>query len=269
MIIILIETIKRNHRISMRAFPWSFIFGRFVGGAYTALFSYFVYYYMFNGSVSNQFKSYIGSSDYMTYSILGASFYVFSIAVLMNVGRSLMNEHRNGTLETLLLSPVSRKGYLVGNLLEQVGTSFLEMGTIIIIGWILGAQYSYIHIDQLILVWIISLISLFSMSVCLASVMLYLRDTYITQNTLFLIINLICGISFPIQYLPKCIQFLSNLIPLTGNLTLFRNIVMNGKSVLNNLGLFMQVFLLSIIYLFIGFYWIQKSEKKYTENVFS
>jgi len=266
---VLLATMKRNYHIMRRAFPWSFIFGRFVGGAYTAIFSYFIYNYAFSRTTSSEFKLYVGSSDYMTYSILGASFYVFAVAILMNIGRSLMNEVREGTLETLLISPASRKEYFIGILFEQIWKSSLEMCTILLIGWILGARYNYSHIDQILLVWLVSLFSLFSVGVCLSAIMLYLRDTYITQNTLFISISFLCGICFPIQYLPFELRIFSHTLPITAALSLFRHVVMNGQSIINNLNLLLEIFILSVIYLCVGFLWISRNEKSYVERAFS
>ncbi|MDI6706729.1 MAG: ABC transporter permease, partial [Bacillota bacterium] len=202
MLTTMLATAKRNYYIAKRVFPWSFIVQRIVIGLYTVLFSYFIYHYMFRGYLDSRFETYTGSSDYITYTILGVSLYTFAVSTLMNVGRSLMNELREGTLEALLLSPCSRKGYFLGNLIEQVGRSFLEFFVVLIVGWLLGAKLLNIKIEQLIIVLILSIFSFFSMGVSLATVMLRTRDTYITQNTLFIIVSLVCGISYPIQYLP-------------------------------------------------------------------
>jgi ABC-2 type transport system permease protein len=265
---VLVATIKRNNRIIKRAFPWSFIFGRFVGASYTALFSYFTYHFLFRHQISGRFLAYTGNADYFTYSILGAALQLFAVAVLMNVGRSLMTEVREGTFDNLILSPASRRQYLLGNLIEQSFRATLEMSVLIFGGVILGAEFTNINILQIILVWIISLVCLFSMSVALSSIMLYLRDTYLTQNTLFLTMNFLCGVTFPIKYLPEWLQYVSHLIPFTATLQLLRNVVLVGKPIWSQTDLLLEIFGLSIAYLFVGFGWIYKSEKIFIEKSF-
>lgn len=268
MLRVLLATAKRNQIIAKRAYPWSFIFGRFVGAAYTVFFSYFAYYYLYKNQVSKQFQSLVGNADYFTYAILGASLQVFAVAVLMNVGRALINEVREGTFESLILSPGSKRQYLIGNLFEQSVRATLEMLLILLLGWILGAKYIHLNILQFVFVWIIALLSLFSMGVLLGAIMLYVRDTYITQNTLFCLMNFLCGVSFPIKYLPTWTQYIAHLVPFTSTLQLYRNVIIFGKPIMDQSNLLFEICFLSIINIVIGFWWIYKNERLFIEKSF-
>lgn len=267
MINVLMATAKRNYRTTRRAYPWSFFIGRVLIGVYTALFAYFTYHYMFRGNLSSKFQVYTGSSDYMTFVILGSSLYILAVSTLMNVGRSLISELREGTLDTLLLSPASRKGYFFGNLLEQTGRASLEFLVTLLVGWLLGAKFLHLEIGQIIIVLILAISSFFAMSVSLASFMLYTRDTYISQNTIFIIMSFICGISFPIQYLPNWLQYFSHLFPLTAAVKLFRSVVIAGQGIGENLSLVIELIILTLIYLKFGFWWLSKTEKQLIEKI--
>lgn len=79
-----------------------------------------------------------------------------------------------------------------------------------------------------LLVFIIDLFGFFSLSMVLGAIMLYTRDTYISQNTLFTGMLLLCGITFPIEYLPYPLKILAELIPVTEISNLIRGATLLG-----------------------------------------
>ena len=90
------------------------------------------------------------------------------------------------------------------------------------------------------------------MGILLSSVMLYTRDTYLTQNTLFVTMSLVCGITYPIQYLPDWVQNVAQIFPLTPAVTLFRNVVIGHENLISNHLMIVQILVLSGIYLVLG-----------------
>jgi len=88
------------------------------------VFPYFLYLYFAKERISDDFISYTNGADYLTYIVLGSALNTLAVAVLMNVGRALITELREGTLEPLLLSPASRTGYFLGCLFEQSSRAF-------------------------------------------------------------------------------------------------------------------------------------------------
>jgi ABC-2 type transport system permease protein len=265
---VILATMKRNHIVSQRAFPWSFFIARVLMGIYVAVFAYFTYYYMFNGKMDSRFLEYSNGVDYMSYAVLGAGLYILSISILMNVGRSLMLENVEGTLENFLLSPSSRMGYFFGVFMEQLGRSTLEFLTVILFSLLLGAKFLIAQPFEVILVIILTVLSLFCVGIFVATLMLYLRDTYITQNTLFIVMSLVCGVSFPIEYLPSPVQILSSVFPLSPALALFRQ-VMTGESLGSHLFDIFHIVLLGVLYCSLGLFWLKKVEKKLLENTFN
>jgi ABC-2 type transport system permease protein len=264
---IVFATFIRNQRLIQREFPWAFIVERLLIGCYTSLFSYFIYVFMFKGNLNDSFSRFTGHSDYMTFSILGVGVYSLAVSTLMSVGRTLMNEYRDGTLEMLFLSPTSRIGYFLGIFFEQLGRSILEFLVIIVFGVVLGANLTQLNIVSFLAVFIISICSFFCMSIFLASLMIYMKDTFISQNTLFYIMSFVCGIAYPIQYLPNWIQIISHFFPLTSALALYREIVIKGGQITNHLDLCMEITILSVAYFYIGITWLSKIERKYIEEI--
>lgn len=131
---VIFSTYHKNRIGILRAVPWSFMVSRVITGVTQIIFPYFVYRYFMHGNLNNEFSKYVNGADYITYIVLGSALNVLAVATLMNIGRALITELREGTLEMLLLSPAPRSEYFLGCLLEQTTRAFLEFGTVLIVG---------------------------------------------------------------------------------------------------------------------------------------
>ena len=125
---VIFSTYHKNRIGILRAVPWSFMVSRVITGVTQIIFPYFVYRYFMHGNLNNEFSKYVNGADYITYIVLGSALNVLAVATLMNIGRALITELREGTLEMLLLSPAPRSEYFLGCLLEQTTRAFLEFG---------------------------------------------------------------------------------------------------------------------------------------------
>lgn len=257
---------KKNRSTMLRAYPLSFIMQRILSSAFALLTPVILYYFVFDRRLGTEF--YDTRQDYLSYIALGYGAYAVSVATLMNVGRSIISEIREGTIDSFLLSPASRLGYFLGVFIEQIGRSMIEFGLIFIFSIVLGVRYHFENIIGMILVVLfISLIS-FSMTIILSNIMIYTRDTFISQNTLFILLVFLTGVSFPSYYLPKWLQIFSNLIPLTHATNVLRAVA-NGN--INNstwLSVGIAIFE-GAIYFFLGYKWFKTLEKKLIEEAFS
>ena len=135
--------------------------------------------------MNSSFTEFAGTSDYMTYVILGGSMYLFIVRTFLNVSRSLITEARTGTLESLMLAPFDRFGYFIGNMLQQTITTSMEFSIAILIGIPFGLNISNINVSATLLAASISLVAFLGMSILLASVMLYFRSAVLLPAALF------------------------------------------------------------------------------------
>lgn len=218
-------TIKRNRKKLLRTNYLSSVIGRLIASIYTIILSIFVFNYMASGTVEKEFSFYAGTTDYLVYIIIGAVSYSTAISILMAVGRFFMMEVREGTIYSLLITPASKLSLLLGSGLEQMQRSICEVAAVFLVCFAINISIPIPSLAQIFIILFSFFFSIFSMGIFVAYLMLFFRDTYITQNTIFLLISILCGISFPIQYLPIGVQYLSELIPLTHALQLIRTII--------------------------------------------
>lgn len=253
-------TFIRNFTIQLRAYPKDFFIGNLLTGIYTTLSAFFMYSLMFKGNMKSSFQAYTGTGDYMSYVIVGTAVYLYVIRTCLNVSRSLITELRQGILESLMLAPFRRVQYFMGNMLQQTVTTSFEIAITILLSIPFGVRFSNFNFLSFIVTFILGLFSFFSLSMVLACIMLYFRDTYISQNTLFALLFLLCGITFPYQYLPRCIQVVSRLIPVTDAITLIRNSSLLGLGIREQIGRIIYLLAISSIYCLIGFKLMKRIE---------
>ena len=171
------STYKKIRIGILRAVPWSFMVSRVTTGVTQIVFPYFIYVYFMKGNLNSEFSQYADGADYMTYIVLGSALNVLAVSTLMNIGRALITELREGTLEMLLLAPASRNLYFLGCLLEQTTRALIEFVTVILAGVALGAKLRALLSLSAFLSILLAVFGFFCMGIFLSGIMLYTRDT--------------------------------------------------------------------------------------------
>ncbi|SDB24766.1 ABC-2 type transport system permease protein [Pseudobutyrivibrio sp. YE44] len=246
-------TIKKEFQVRLHAYPVSFMVGCILTSFYTTFGAWLMYHYFFRGHLASDFDQLSGTSDYMSYAIVGSLMYLFVVRTCLNVSRTLITELREGTLESLMLAPFKRTAYFVGNMTLQTLMTFGETAIATLIGLAFGLRVHDFCLWKFVISVVLSLYGFFGLSLILGCVMLYARDTYISQNTLFTAMFLVCGICFPKEYLPWGLRLLGSIIPVTDAVTLVRTALLGGMSSVDFLALSLRELLLGAIYIAIGF----------------
>lgn len=130
--------VRRNWQMYKRYFPIALFMNRLISIAFEILGFWLLAHYLFQNHVSAQGMDKL--SDYFTYASVGMIFYNVAVAVMMNVGRALITEVREGTLESLLVSPYQIVKYYWGVYLEQFVRTFLEFIASYLIAFLFGAN---------------------------------------------------------------------------------------------------------------------------------
>lgn len=264
---VLMGTLKKNLLTSYRAYPMSFLIGNILTGLYTVLGAWMMYHLLFEKRLASDFIRLSGTDDYISYVVVGSLTYLFVVRTCLNVSRTLITELREGTLESLMLAPFRRTEYFLGNMLVQTVTTTVEILISFMIAIPFGADFSKCNPAGLLAAMLVSLYAFFGVSMILGCIMLYTRDTYISQNTLFAFLFLVCGITFPPQYLPEILQKFAGFIPVTKAVTLIRNSVLLGMGIREQLTELFHVILISSIYLLAGFVLMKRCEVVTLEKI--
>lgn len=260
-------TLIKNLLIQYRAYPVSFLVGNLLTGIYTSVGAWFLYHLMFGGKLSADFVEVTGTADYMSYVIVGCLVYLFVTRTCLNVSRSLITELREGTYESLMIAPFRRAEYFLGNMLVQTLTTSLEVLVSVAAAIPFGLRFTGMNAAGFLGSMVLALYAFFAVSMVLGCIMLYTRDTYISQNTLFLFLFLVCGITFPAEYLPVWLQRITDWIPVKGAVSLIRGSTLLGKGLADMAGTAAWVFGISTVTLAAGFLMMRKTEKHALEKM--
>lgn len=264
---VLKATIKKEFQVRLRAYPISFMVGCILTSFYTTFGAWLMYHYFFRRQLSDSFSGLAGTSDYMSYAIVGSLMYLFVVRTCLNVSRTLMTELWEGTLESLMLAPFRRVAYFLGNMLLQTITTFGEAAIATLIGVFFGLRIHEFNLVEFGIAVVLSLYCFFGLSLMLGCVMLYTRNTYITQNTLFTAMFLVCGITFPIEYLPAGLRLLGRVIPVTDCVSLMRAALLGGMGQSQFTEIAVRALIIGTIYIALGMPLMKQAERLALEKM--
>lgn len=232
----------------------------------TILISYFSYHILATGEISKSFTTYTGTADYMSFIIIGAAIYLLTIRTLLGISRSLMTERREGTFESLLITPMAQGSYFLGATCQWLCVAAGEMAVMLLIAWPLGLRFVGIQPLTVLMVLPTALLGVFSVGVLIGAIILLSGDTYIVQNTCLLILTFLGGFSFPPAYLPLPLQWVSTAIPITGAVRLLRAGLLDRTSPAEVLGPTVLYTILGIVYTVIAFWLMSYAKKRIAEG---
>lgn len=261
-------TMLRTWLINLRAYRWSFFLGNLVESVLTVLMAYFIYHFLTGGQIGKDFIADSGTSDYMSFLILGTAVLNFSINVMLGISRSLITERREGTLDSLLLAPAQRLEYFVGIGIQWTLTTLCETLVMLLVAWPFGLNLSHVNLLTLLMTLPVAFIGLFGMSAVLGAIMLATGDTYISQNTLFAAMTLLCGFLFPASYLPAPLQWLGDALPVSGALRLLRAATLSGITPVAALPETVIYILLGLAYSVAGLLLMHWAERRAMEGAY-
>lgn len=257
---IVAATAHRGFLENIRAYPWTFFIGRLFRGVFVIMTAYFIYSVLFKETTLDSFETFTGTADYMSYIVIGVIIQSYSNGAVLAVGRSLMTERRMGSLEGLFLAPIMHSAYFMGALLLHLVLTSVDVIIVIIVSVGFGIDMQSMNLTGLVVFVLIGHVGFFGMGIMLNVLMMYLRDTYLTQNTIILILYFICGTYFPTQYLPEVIQKVSKLIPLTYAIELSRGSALFGLGVAQQAHNVFKLLLISLVYCVLGYGLFKKTK---------
>ncbi|GAA1652235.1 ABC transporter permease [Catellatospora bangladeshensis] len=215
-------TLKRNWLVMQRAYPWTYFIGTLAPGVFTVVLALLSYEAIGGGRVSDWFRGASGTPDYLGYVTVGAAALMFTTRMVLWVAKAQITEQREGTLESQLLTPARRLPYLLGVSLQAFLTSLLELTCLFGTALLLGVRLPAPDPVTLAAGVLAALVAVVGLSIPVSAIMIAAGEAHITQNTLFCLIGLVCGFTFPPALLPAPLTWLGELLPATSALRVLR-----------------------------------------------
>lgn len=178
------------------------------------------------------FAQYSGTSDFMSFIILGAVLGNFINAVFWGMGYALKNDMDAGVMESNWLTPIPRLLILIGRSLTNLFvTAVTSLGMLFVCGLIFGFHPTGDVIGAVLAV-IPMLIGLYGFGFAFAGLVLIMREANTMVDMSAFLVQIFSGTDFPVTVLPKWLLPIALLLPLTYGIDAARGLLLNTNTLM-------------------------------------
>jgi ABC-2 type transport system permease protein len=178
------------------------------------------------------FAAYSGTSDYMSYILLGTVLTNFILTVFWGMGYALKQDMDAGVLESNWLTPVPRLLILVGRTLTSLLTTTIISLIMLVIA---GALFGFKPTGNTLAAFLTAvpmLIGLYGFGFAFAALVLIMREANTLVDVSSFLVQGFSGTNFPIQSLPSWLIPISLALPLTYGLDAVRGWILQTDTIL-------------------------------------
>lgn len=195
----------------------------------------------------------VGTTDVVTYVILGYIFMGFLNTALWGMGFSLRKEQYFGTLESIFVAPLPRWVYVGGMAMH----STLHQGVIILIQVVLlNFIFKLVfNVDGLLpstLIVALMLVALYGMGMMMAALALIFKEGWLVSEALGTIITVVTPVAYPLMVLPAFLQKLAFFFPTTYGILAVRHFLVGEKMGFSVASAVVRMLVLCIAWLAVG-----------------
>lgn len=186
--------------------------------------------------------------NFMVPSIMGLILMVIT-TILMSM--AIVKERELGTLEQLIVTPITPTQLIIGKLVPFVILGFIDILLVqgVMIFWFkIGVRGSFVFLFLASFLFVLSTlgIGLFISTISKTQQ----QAMMIAQFAVMMPMIYLSGFVFPIADMPKIVQYITYLIPLRYYITILRGVVLKGASFVDLLPQTVMLFLMGVLILF-------------------
>ena len=177
------------------------------------------------------FSQYSGTTDFMSFILLGTVLESFINAVFWGMGYALKNDMDSGVMESNWLTPIPRLLILVGHSVTNlVITAITSMGMLFLGGLIFGFHASG-DVFKALLPIIPMMLGLYGFGFAFAAVVMVIREANTLVDTSSFLVQIFSGSNFPVNALPRFLLPVALALPLTYGLDAVRAYLIGTKTI--------------------------------------
>lgn len=170
-------------------------------------------------------------TDYFHFALLGVAFYPFIGLSANGLAGVIHNYQHKGTLEVLFLSPTPFLASLVMSTLWQYCWAFAEtLFYLLMAGVFFQADLDWANVCSAVAVILLSIFANAGLGLINASFVLVTKRTSPLARLLGLVTNLLAGVYYPIEVLPRWLRVFSRLLPATYSFDALRCTMLQSAS---------------------------------------
>jgi len=193
------------------------------------------------------FATYSGTTDYMSFILLGTALANFINSVFWGMGYSLKNDMDAGVLESNWLAPLPRLLLLVGRTLtDLLITTITSLVMLLVAGLIFGFQVSGSVLAAFLNV-LPMLIGMYGFGFAFAALVLIMREANTMVDISSFLVQIFSGADFPVNSLPRWLLPVALALPLTYGFDAVRGWLLGTRTLLP----LAIEFLLLVVFMFV------------------
>jgi ABC-2 type transport system permease protein len=178
------------------------------------------------------FAAYAGTSDYISFILLGMVLSNFINSVFWGIGYALKEDMESGVLESTWLTPTARPILLIGRTITNMFTTIIISAVMLAIAALLfGFRPTGSALLALVPV-LPMLIGMYGFGMAFAAIVLLMRDANTLVDVGSFLVTLFSGAQFPVQALPRYLLPISLALPLTYGFDAARGILLQSTTIL-------------------------------------
>ena len=178
------------------------------------------------------FAAYSGTSDYMSFILLGTVLNNFIMTVFWGMGYALKNDMDAGVLESNWLMPVSRLLILGGRTLTNLLTTIITSTVMFVVAATLFGFRPTGNTFAAFLTALPMLIGLYGFGFAFAGIVLLMREANTLVDVSSFLVQGFSGTNFPVQSLPAWLIPVALALPLTYGLDAVRGWLLQTQTIL-------------------------------------
>ena len=200
------------------------------------------------------------------YVVIGNVVQSMAATTLYSVSDLPGTEKHVGTLSPLMQTPANLFCVFLGmsilNIVAGLISSTLSLGYA---QFVFGIDLTMANFLSVVVIVLLTVFSLTGFGMMIGSVGLRLRTSSIIANIVSYIGLLICGVNFPLSYLPEWVQAVASALPLTYGVEAMRGAV-DGANILDIGGGLLTMTILGLVYFIISLVMFRMFEKLARNN---
>jgi ABC-2 type transport system permease protein len=178
------------------------------------------------------FAGYTGTTDYISFILIGTALSNFISAVFWGMGYALKNDMDSGVLESNWLAPIPRPVLLMGHTITNLIVTTVTSIVMLIIGSLLFGYQAGGSTLTAIAIAIPMLLGLYGFGFMFAAVVMVMREANTLTDVGSFLLQIFSGANFPVTVLPKWLLPIALALPLTYGFDAVRGVLLNTNTLL-------------------------------------
>jgi ABC-2 type transport system permease protein len=172
-----------------------------------------------------------GKPNYFQFVAPGVMAMVTMMAVMMGLAGSITREKEQGTLDGLLVSPVSRVSIIMGKTESQTVRGLAQGAIILLLSMTIFGVKVYGSFPLMIFILILGVFSFVGIGILVSAAVEEQETAMTIMMTITFPMMFLSGAFFPLQQMPGAMQAISKAIPLTYEVEALRQVMVLGAGV--------------------------------------